>query len=66
MGAVDYLYLPQQKTCFLSLKVHMRYKKRLDILYNHATHNPLTGLYNHREIDGFLERSWRNACRSKT
>jgi diguanylate cyclase (GGDEF)-like protein len=67
MGAADYLHLPEQATSFFErLKVHIRYKKRLDILANHATHDPLTGLYNRREIDDFLERSWRNACRYKT
>lgn len=67
MGASDYLHLPEQSTSFFErLKVHIRYKKRLDILANHATHDPLTGLYNRREIDDFLERSWRNACRYKT
>jgi len=66
MGASDYLHLPSQSNCFFErLKVHIRYKKRLDILANHATHDPLTGLYNRREIDDFLERSWRNACRYK-
>ncbi|SFB81792.1 diguanylate cyclase [Pseudoalteromonas denitrificans] len=67
MGASDYLHFPQQKNSFFErLKVHVRYKKRLDILANHATHDPLTGLFNRREIDDFLERNWRNACRYKT
>jgi len=66
MGASDFLNLSEQKESFFErLKVHIRYKKKLDILANHATHDPLTGLYNRREIDDFLERSWRNACRYK-
>lgn len=64
MGAVDMFELSQATALTLEkLKVHLRYKKKLDILTSHASHDSLTGLYNRREIDQTLERSWRSACR---
>lgn len=64
MGASDIIDLTRQSdSLYERLKVHLRYKKKLDILTSHASHDCLTGLYNRREVDDFLQRSWRNACR---
>lgn len=64
VGATDFLCFPEQSSTFLSrLKVHLRNKKRLDILSEHANKDSLTGLNNRREFDNQLERNWRKACR---
>lgn len=64
MGASDLIDLSRQRMALCErIKVHVRNKKKLDILTAHASLDALTGLYNRREIDNYLERSWRNACR---
>ncbi len=65
-GASDFINLSTQANTFVyRLKVHIRNKHQVDILSDHASHDGLTGLFNKREFNSYLEREWRNACRYK-
>ena len=66
LGGADFVSLPQQSDAFLArIKWHVRNKQKLDLLTEHASKDPLTGLNNRREFDVHLERAWRRACRYK-
>ncbi|RZQ52804.1 hypothetical protein C1E23_12150 [Pseudoalteromonas phenolica] len=66
-GMTDMLHVGRQRDSLLGrLGTHVRNKHQLDIISGYATHDPLTGFYNRREIERVLARSWQTACRYKT
>ncbi len=64
VGAVDYIFKPiSPLTTLARVKTHVELKKRGDLLERMATLDGLTGIYNRRRFDEFLDYEWERSLR---
>ncbi|RRJ82983.1 diguanylate cyclase domain-containing protein [Aestuariirhabdus litorea] len=67
LGAVDYIVKPFSVPVLVArVRTHLQLKRQRDMLSDLSVHDSLTGLYNRRKFDGYIEAEWRRACRNQT